>query len=109
MKPVHVLGLIAPLMAVAAPVSAQRVECARDNGGISVPTGFCATVFADSLPAPRHLRVLTNGDVYVSLMGRGGRGGAAGIPGGVVLLRDSNGDGTADVQLDVVRGFGTSE
>jgi glucose/arabinose dehydrogenase len=102
--------LLVPAIALslaAAPLAAQRTECAPDNGGITLPAGFCATVFADSLPAPRHLRVMPNGDVFVSLAGRGGRAGA--VPGGIVLLRDANRDGKSDAQVDVVRGFSTSE
>ncbi len=99
----------ASVMMMAQPLDAQRVQCAPDNGGINLPPGFCATVFADSLPAPRHLRVMPNGDVYVSLIGRGGRSGAPATPGGVILLRDADRDGRADAQLDVVRGFRTSE
>lgn len=89
---------------------AHRVSpCDPDNGGMTLPTGFCATVFADSLPAPRHLYVVPNGDVFVSLSGRGGRGGATPVPGGVIMLRDANKDGIADVTSDVARGFSTSE
>lgn len=82
--------------------------CAPDNGGITLPAGFCATVFADSLPAPRHMYVMPNGDVYVGLSGRGGRGGAP-IPGGVIVLRDADKDGRAEISGDVARGFSTSE
>jgi glucose/arabinose dehydrogenase len=97
------------LMLPAVAVSAQTVQCAADNGGIRLPAGFCASVFADSLPAPRHLRVLPSGDVYVSLAGRGGRGNPTPTPGGVIILRDANRDGRADTQQDVVRGFGSAE
>ena len=65
----------ASLSLAATALSAQAPNCAPDNGGISVPAGFCASIFADSLPAPRKLRVMPNGDVYVALAGRGGRGG----------------------------------
>jgi len=61
------------------------VHCAPDNGGITLPKGFCATVFADSLARPRHLTVAPNGDVFVALQS-----------GGVIALRDGNGDGVAD-------------
>ena len=106
----RVSAVSAVLLTLAAvPVAAQRVECPADNGGIRLPAGFCATVFADSLPAPRHLRVLASGDVYVSLAGRGGRGNPTPTPGGVIILRDANRDGRAEVQLDVVRGFGSAE
>ena len=75
--------------------SARRASCAADNGGLSLPKGFCATVFADSLAGPRHLVVAANGDVFVALRGRGGQ---SGTPGGIVALRDENGDGRSDRQ-----------
>ena len=107
----HNTRLLAPVIAlacVAAPVAAQRNQCAPDNGGINLPAGFCASVFADSLAAPRHLWVAANGDVYVSLSGRGGRNSAP-SPGGIIVLRDANGDGRAEINKDAVRGFTTSE
>ena len=76
----------APKLTGAAP------SCDPDNGGITLPAGFCALVVADGLGEARHLAVAPNGDVYVALMrGRGGRGQAG--PGGVVALRDGDGDG----------------
>ena len=71
---------------------ARRPACAPDNAGLALPSGFCATVFADSLPAPRHLVVAPNGDVFVATSGGGGR------TGGIVALRDTNGDGVADAR-----------
>src|SRR4051812_37541873 len=77
---------------------APRTQCAPDNGGIKLPPGFCASVFADSLAAPRHVWVAGNGDVFVSLSGRGGgRSGATPVPGGVILLRDADKDGRAEI------------
>jgi glucose/arabinose dehydrogenase len=71
---------------------ARRPPCDPDNGGITLPEGFCATVFADGVGRPRHIVVAPNGDVFVALAGgRGQRGG-------VLALRDTNGDGKADVQ-----------
>lgn len=108
MNRIRIPGLsAAALTLLATPLLAQRPDCAPDNGGISLPSGFCATVFADSLQAPRHLRVMPNGDVYVSLAGRGGRGTPPN--GGVILLRDANRDGRAEAQLDIVRGFRAGE
>lgn len=66
------------------------------NGGISLPEGFGAVVFADTLGAGRHLAVAPNGDVYAHLMND--RKGYA-----LVALRDTNGDGRADLR----QGFGT--
>ena len=61
--------------------------CDTGNGGINLPTGFCATIFADQVGAARHIVVTPTGDVYVMLSG-----------GGVLALRDTNGDGRSDVR-----------
>jgi len=69
------------------------------DAAIQLPDGFCAGLFADGLPGPRHLAVRPDGDVLVAAQGRGGRrGGGAATPGGVFVLRDADGDGRADVQ-----------
>jgi len=72
--------------------------CSTDNGGLTLPPGFCAVVVTDNVGAPRHLAIAPNGDVFVALENR--RGG----PGGVLALRDTNGDGKADVEAH----FGTA-
>jgi len=68
--------------------SAALPACDPDNGGITLPAGFCAVVVADQVGAPRHLAVGPNGDLFVALQSR---------PGGVLALRDTTGDGKADV------------
>ena len=40
--------------------------CSDDNGGLTLPPNFCATVFADNLGHARHLVVAPNGVVYVN-------------------------------------------
>lgn len=67
-------------------------ECDTDNGGITLPEGFCATVFADIDGFPRHIVVRENGDVFAAA--RSGRNSGVG---GVYALRDTTGDGRADV------------
>ena len=68
------------------------VQCAAGNGGITLPAGFCATVAADSVPGMRHIAVAPNGDVFVAVMNmRQQRGG-------VIAMRDTNGDGVFDVR-----------
>jgi glucose/arabinose dehydrogenase len=67
-----------------------NLECASDNGSLTLPEGFCATVLADSLGRVRHIAVNENGDVYAALRQVEG--------GGIVALRDTDGDGTADVE-----------
>lgn len=67
-------------------------ECDRDNGGLELPNGFCAAVVADDLGRARHLVVAPNGDIFVAIDdSRDGRRG------GVIALRDTTGDGRADV------------
>ena len=64
-----------------------------DNGGLFLPQNFKSVVVADSLPGrARHIAVNDNGDVYVKLRfpDRGGEGGN-------VALRDTTGDGKADI------------
>jgi glucose/arabinose dehydrogenase len=62
------------------------VGCDNDNGGLHLPAGFCATIFDDHVGAPRHIAVSSSGDVYAMLSG-----------GGILALRDTNGDGHADM------------
>lgn len=84
------LGLAASAATVSAVSSPEPRACAPDNGGLKLPPGFCATLFADSLSAPRHIVVAPNGDVIVAIRS------TQQVPGGVVVLRDANGDGKAE-------------
>jgi glucose/arabinose dehydrogenase len=107
MRHIHLLLSTAALLATACGSSAsdQVVDnpsppdsasttagCDAGNGGITLPAGFCATVFADRVGAPRHLAVTAHGDVYVMLSG-----------GAVLALRDTNADGHADVRASFGR------
>jgi glucose/arabinose dehydrogenase len=82
-------------------LSAQRTPaCDPDNGGLTLPQGFCALVVADLNAPARHIEVRPNGDIFVALRaGGGGRGGQPAAPRGVVALRDTTGDGKADVRV----------
>ncbi len=76
--------------------SPMAAHCAADNGGLTLPDGFCAVVVADSLPGARHIEVAANGDVLVALRDmRAGRDAPV-VTGGVAVLRDTDGDGRAD-------------
>ena len=67
----------------------------QPNGGITLPAGFSATVFADDLGPARHITVNANGDVYTKVARlNDGRG--------ILRLRDVNNDGIADS----ISGFG---
>lgn len=66
--------------------------CDEGNGSITLPDGFCATVFADNLGLARHMAVTPSGDVFVAI--NNSREGALGE---VIALRDEDGDGRSDV------------
>lgn len=67
-----------------------KLSFATDNGGITLPDGFKAVVVADTIGAARHIAVRDNGDIYVAL--RHPKNG-----GGIAAMRDTDGDGKADV------------
>ena len=74
--------------------------CADDNGGITLPPGFCATVFADNIGHARHLVVAPNGVVYVNTWSGRYYGNDTPPAGGfLVALQDTTGDGRADVNI----------
>jgi glucose/arabinose dehydrogenase len=73
--------------------AARGPACDSDNGGLTLPAGFCAQVVAGNLGIGRQMVVAANGDLFVSL-----RNVDAKTPGGVVALRDTNGDGRFDIQ-----------
>ena len=97
----------AALLAVGAVAFAQpEPSCPADNGGITLPSGFCATIFADNLGHVRHMVVAPNGVLYVNTWsGRYYRNDAPPDGGFLVALKDSKGDGRADV----IERFGDSE
>ena len=61
-----------------------------DNGGLVLPEGFSAIVVADELGRGRHIEVNDNGDIYVSLRQHSENKG-------IVCLRDTTGNGKADI------------
>ena len=77
------LAALALLRPVAAP------PCGRDNGGLTLPEGFCAAVIADDVGQVRHIAVAPNGDLYAATTG-------GFLHGGIAAFRDRDGDGTPD-------------
>jgi len=71
--------------------------CPGDDSGLSLPPGFCATIFADRVGHARHLAVAPNGVVYVNTWSGRYYGNDTPHRGGfLVALRDSTGAGKAD-------------
>jgi glucose/arabinose dehydrogenase len=69
-----------------------NVPCAVDNGGITLPAGFCATRYAEGIPGARHLVVTPAGDLFVATAPKSGGTTS------VVALRDVDGDGRAETR-----------
>jgi glucose/arabinose dehydrogenase len=86
------------------PAVAPEGQCPGDNGGITLPAGFCATVFADSVGHARDIVVAADGDVYVNTWS--GKYFLTDPPAGgfLIALKDTKHTGKAD---SVVR-FGPS-
>ncbi|WP_293900128.1 c-type cytochrome [Phenylobacterium sp.] len=97
------VALGAGLMLTAGPSGAVQAAptagpCVGDNGGIALPPGFCATVFADNLGNVRHIAVAPNGVVYANTWsGRYYPGSKPRAGGFLVALQDTDRDGKADV------------
>lgn len=78
--------------------TSQNGTCPNDDSGLKLPSGFCATVFADNIGHARQMVVAPNGIVYVNIWSGRYYGNDAPPPGGfLVALRDKNGAGKADV------------
>src|SRR5258708_1332923 len=74
---------------------AGNTSAAKVDSSLTLPEGFTATIFADSLKGPRHI-TFSNGDLFVKMQNLdNGRG--------ILRLRDTNGDGMADS----IWGFGS--
>jgi len=84
----------------------SKVACDPDNGGLTLPQGFCALVVAEDVGVARHMAAASNGDLYVATQSRGGRGTPE-TGGGVVALRDTNGDGKFDQREPIGTGSTT--
>lgn len=95
---------VAPCLAGATLITLQGcadgdLQSSEATAGLRLPAGFAATVFADDIGAARHIAVNDNGDVYVALRDGASTVSGAGDPGGLMALRDNDGDGVADVKL----------
>lgn len=85
-------GFVSQLQCYPPAQRSSGLECDEDDGEIQLPEGFCASVVADDLGRARHLTVNENGDIYVAL-----REPVDAF--GLVALRDTTGDGRADIVL----------
>ena len=63
----------------------------KSNGGITLPEKFGAVVVVDTIGRGRHMVINSNGDIYLHLskLALDGKG--------IIALRDTSGDGRADI------------
>lgn len=80
------VALAMTTLATACSASAEETACAPDNAGLKLPKGFCATIFADQVGAPRHLAVSADGTLYVNNQNS------------LLALKDTKGQGRADIR-----------
>ncbi len=82
------------------PAATPAESCAGDNGGIALPPGFCASVFADNIGHVRQMAVAPNGVVYVNTWSGTYYRNDTPPPGGfLIALQDTTGTGRADVAM----------
>lgn len=102
--------------AAVASVSLLSLACGPDGGGdagggqaagevtadagITLPEGFRAVLVAEEVVGARHIDVAPNGDVFVARRNTRSGPDRTTVPGGVTVLRDTDGDGRADQRED---------
>src|SRR5580700_10246348 len=77
----------------------KSMVCPENDSGLTLPAGFCATIFADDIGHARHMVVASNGVVYVNTWSGDYYPPGDKPPGGgfLVALQDKTGAGKADV------------
>ncbi|HKK62679.1 MAG TPA: PQQ-dependent sugar dehydrogenase [Bacteroidales bacterium] len=90
MKQLLILVIASVMLPGCSNGSEMKIKPDSNNGGLILPDGFSAIVVAEDLGRGRHITVKDNGDIYVSLRRLNEGNGA-------VALRDTTGDGRADV------------
>jgi glucose/arabinose dehydrogenase/cytochrome c5 len=94
----YLIGAGLPADVAAADAAANASTCTGDDSGLSLPAGFCATIFADGIGHARHVVVSADNVVYVNTWS--GRYFGNDVPhagGFLVALKDTRGMGKADV------------
>lgn len=97
----HVVAATVPLLLAGAAAWRHQPApppCAPDNAGLALAPGLCASALATDAGPVRHLVAAPNGDVYAAVEGGSG---------GVLVLRDADGDGTAEIREKFGEGGGT--
>ena len=96
------LGLVSITTCLAAtiPAFSEEQDCPETDTGVSLPSGFCATIFADKVGHARQLAVAPDGTVYVNTWSGIYYGNDKPHDGGfLIALKDTKGTGHADVNV----------
>src|SRR5262245_29898555 len=89
---------LAMIFSDAVPAASEEHECAENDSGLSLPNGFCATIFADKIGHARQLVVTPDNTVYVNTWSGVYYGNDTPPEGGfLIALKDTKGAGHADV------------
>jgi glucose/arabinose dehydrogenase len=91
MRLISILSLFGLILISCSKPNTAALVPNQDNGGITLPEKFGAIVVVDTLGRARHMAINSNGDIYVHLPRLNGEGN------GIVVLRDTTGDGRADI------------
>jgi glucose/arabinose dehydrogenase/mono/diheme cytochrome c family protein len=95
----------APIVQPARAAESTATTCNNEATGITLPPGFCATVFADNIGHARQMAVGPDGTLYVNTWSGNYYKVNTPPPGGfLVALKDTHGDG----QAHVIQRFGES-
>ena len=92
-------SLFAPTHNQSNPAAETKSQaCPNDDSGLQLPSGFCATVFADDIGHARHMVAAPSGALYVNTWSGRYYGNDTPHAGGfLVALQNKSGEGKADV------------
>ena len=103
LTPIVLTGFVSLAICVASSpaVMSEEKNCAADaDKELSLPTGFCATIFADKVGHARQLAVAPDGTVYVNTWSGVYYGNDTPPAGGfLIALKDTKGTGHADMNV----------
>jgi glucose/arabinose dehydrogenase len=92
------LAVVSVAFVLGVPALSPAAQCPSDQSGLTLPEGFCATIFADDLGHTRHMVVSPDGVLYANTWsGRYFGNGPVHEGGFLIALKDTKGAGKANV------------
>jgi glucose/arabinose dehydrogenase/mono/diheme cytochrome c family protein len=92
------LAVVSVAFVLGVPALSPAAQCPSDQSGLTLPEGFCATIFADDLGHTRHIVVSPDGVLYANTWsGRYFGNGPVHEGGFLIALKDTKGAGKANV------------